>query len=33
VLTGDGPTPPEGSILPDTYQVQRGETAPPVLRG
>jgi UPF0755 protein len=31
VLTGDVDIPPEGSILPDTYLVQRGETRAAVL--
>ena len=32
VLTGDAPTPPEGSILPETYEVQRGEDRAAVLQ-
>lgn len=32
VLTGTVPTPPEGSILPETYQVQRGEDRAAVLQ-
>ena len=32
VLTGVVPTPPEGSILPETYQVQRGEDRSAVLQ-
>jgi UPF0755 protein len=31
-LTGTVPTPPEGSILPETYQVQRGEDRSAVLQ-
>jgi UPF0755 protein len=31
-LTGTVPTPPEGSILPETYQVQRGEDRAAVLQ-
>ena len=31
VLTGEASAPPEGSILPDTYQVQRGETRGEVI--
>jgi len=31
VLTGDTPAPPEGSVLPETYQVRRGETRAQVL--
>ncbi|MBO9709975.1 MAG: endolytic transglycosylase MltG [Caulobacter sp.] len=32
VLTGEAPTPPEGSILPETYQVERGEDRSAVLQ-
>lgn len=32
VLTGVVPTPPEGSILPETYQVERGEDRSAVLQ-
>jgi len=32
VLTGDVETPPEGSILPDSYQVERGQDRAQVLR-
>ncbi|MGR4866539.1 endolytic transglycosylase MltG [Caulobacter sp. LARHSG274] len=32
VLTGTVPTPPEGSVLPETYQVQRGEDRAAVLQ-
>jgi len=32
VLTGVAPTPPEGSILPETYAVERGEDRAVVLR-
>ena len=32
VLTGSAPTPPEGAILPETYQVQRGEDRAAVLQ-
>ncbi len=32
VLSGDAPTPPEGAILPETYDVQRGEDRAAVLR-
>ncbi len=32
VLAGDAPTPPEGAILPETYDVQRGEDRAAVLR-
>src|SRR3546814_2115331 len=32
VLTGTVEVPPEGSILPDTYQVERGETRAEVVR-
>jgi UPF0755 protein len=31
VLTGAAPIPPEGSVLPETYQVRRGETRAQVL--
>ena len=31
VLTGEVETPPEGSILPDSYQVERGETREHVI--
>jgi UPF0755 protein len=31
VLTGTAPEPPEGSILPDTYEVQRGEDRAAVI--
>jgi len=31
-LTGSAPTPPEGSVLPETYQVQRGEDRAAVLQ-
>jgi len=31
VLTGDIETPPEGSLLPDSYQVQRGEARAAVI--
>jgi UPF0755 protein len=31
VLTGETATPPEGSVLPETYQVRRGETRGQVL--
>ena len=31
-LTGTVPTPPEGSVLPETYQVQRGEDRAAVLQ-
>ena len=31
VLVGQAPTPPEGSVLPETYQVRRGETRAQVL--
>jgi UPF0755 protein len=31
VLSGDAPAPPEGSVLPETYQVLRGETRAHVL--
>jgi UPF0755 protein len=31
VLTGEAPAPPEGSVLPETYQVLRGETRAQVL--
>jgi UPF0755 protein len=31
VLTGDAPIPPEGSVLPETYEVQRGEDRSAVL--
>jgi conserved hypothetical protein, YceG family len=31
VLTGEAPVPPEGSILPDTYQVQRGDDRAAVI--
>jgi UPF0755 protein len=32
VLTGDAPVPAEGSLLPDTYQVQRGDSRSAVLQ-
>lgn len=32
VLTGEAATPPEGAILPETYEVQRGETRAAVLQ-
>ena len=32
VLTGSAPTPPEGAILPETYEVQRGEDRAAVLQ-
>ena len=32
VLTGQGPTPPEGAILPETYEVVRGEQRATVLQ-
>lgn len=32
VLAGEAPTPPEGAILPETYDVQRGEDRAAVLR-
>lgn len=32
VLSGDAPAPPEGAILPETYDVQRGEDRAAVLR-
>ncbi|WP_369825080.1 endolytic transglycosylase MltG [Caulobacter sp. B11] len=32
VLTGSAPTPPEGSVLPETYQVERGEDRSAVLQ-
>jgi UPF0755 protein len=32
VLTGDIPTPPEGTLLPETYDVVRGETRAAVLQ-
>ena len=32
VLSGDAPTPPEGAILPETYDVQRGEDRAAVVR-
>ncbi|MDB5456395.1 MAG: aminodeoxychorismate lyase, partial [Caulobacter sp.] len=32
VLVGDAPTPPEGAILPETYEVERGEDRAAVLR-
>ncbi len=32
VLTGSAPVPPEGSILPETYEVQRGEDRAAVLQ-
>ena len=32
VLSGEAPTPPEGAILPETYDVQRGEDRAAVLR-
>ncbi len=31
VLVGRSPTPPEGAVLPETYQVRRGETRAQVL--
>ncbi|WP_332772673.1 endolytic transglycosylase MltG [Phenylobacterium sp.] len=31
-LTGDAPAPPEGSILPETYQFERGEDRAAVLK-
>ncbi|WP_172271587.1 endolytic transglycosylase MltG [Caulobacter sp. RHG1] len=31
-LTGSAPTPPEGAILPETYEVQRGEDRAAVLQ-
>ncbi|MBE7219240.1 MAG: endolytic transglycosylase MltG [Caulobacteraceae bacterium] len=31
VLTGDAPTPPEGAVLPETYDVVRGESRAAVL--
>ena len=31
-LTGDAPTPPEGSVLPETYEVRRGEDRAAVLQ-
>jgi UPF0755 protein len=31
VLVGQAPTPPEGSVLPETYQVRRGEARAQVL--
>ncbi|MDB5482276.1 MAG: aminodeoxychorismate lyase [Caulobacteraceae bacterium] len=31
-LTGPAPTPPEGSLLPETYEVRRGETRASVLQ-
>ena len=33
VLTGSVAVPPEGSILPETYEVQRGEDRAAVLSG
>jgi UPF0755 protein len=32
VLTGSAPVPPEGSLLPETYEVQRGEDRAAVLQ-
>ncbi|MGF2526125.1 endolytic transglycosylase MltG, partial [Ralstonia pseudosolanacearum] len=32
VLTGSAPVPPEGAILPETYEVQRGEDRAAVLQ-
>ncbi|WP_442958026.1 endolytic transglycosylase MltG [Phenylobacterium sp.] len=32
VLTGEAPTPAEGALLPDTYQVQRGDSRAAVLQ-
>lgn len=32
VLTGVAPTPPEGAVLPETYQVERGEDRSAVLQ-
>lgn len=32
VLTGDAPVPPEGALLPETYEVVRGETRAAVLQ-
>ena len=32
VLAGEAPTPPEGAILPETYDVVRGESRPVVLQ-
>jgi UPF0755 protein len=32
VLTGSAPTPPEGSVLPETYSVERGEDRSAVLQ-
>jgi UPF0755 protein len=32
ILTGSAPTPPEGAILPETYEVQRGEDRAAVLQ-
>ena len=32
VLTGDVPTPPEGAVLPDTYEVVRGDSRAAVLQ-
>lgn len=32
VLVGDVPTPPEGAVLPETYQVERGEERAAVLQ-
>ncbi|OYW28033.1 MAG: aminodeoxychorismate lyase [Caulobacter sp. 12-67-6] len=32
ILTGVAPTPPEGAILPETYQVERGEDRAAVLQ-
>ena len=31
VLTGDAPVPPEGAILPETYEIQRGQERSAVL--
>jgi UPF0755 protein len=30
-LTGDTPTPPEGAVLPETYEIRRGETRAAVV--
>jgi len=32
VLTGDAAAPPEGSVLPDSYQVQRGQSRAEVIQ-
>jgi len=32
ILTGVAPTPPEGAVLPETYQVERGEDRAAVLK-